>query len=600
MSIRLKLIIIFLAIALIPIIFVSMITFHNYTNSIEDTRFSQMRYLTVIKAERIEAYFNNLKADIEIAANSKGTEFLDNLFKQLESSINLNAIMIIDKKGKITYEKNSHSHRIDLLVSEEIHKKELEAGKKGVHFSDIYSDNNSTSGFSMMITAPILDSRKVLSGVVAFEVDMAPIYKLIQDVTGLGETGETLIGKKFGNEVIYLNPLRNDPQTTLKKRVTIGGSVGRPIQEASTGKKGFGEYFDYRGVKVIAAWQYIPSLDWGVVAKIDYREAFADIENLKKLVILILCIVIFLSGIMAISLAQSVSAPIKKLTEGAEIIGSGNLDYKVGTCMKDEIGTLSRSFDKMTGDLKKITASRDELDTEITERKKAEEELKALNKELEAFTYSVSHDLRSPLRAIDGFSKILMEEYNDKLNDEGRRQFNIISANIKRMGELIDDLLELSRLGRKEITCSSINLKDILFSVINELKSNIIKRNIDFQIKEIPEAAVDRVLIKQVFINLLTNALKFTSHKNNAIIEIGGNVEGNKAIYYIKDNGVGFDMQYAHKLFGIFQRLHGQEEFEGTGIGLAIVKRIINKHGGEVWAQGKVNEGATFYFSLPK
>ncbi|OGS23627.1 MAG: hypothetical protein A2297_08335 [Elusimicrobia bacterium RIFOXYB2_FULL_48_7] len=604
MPIRLKLIIIFLVVAIIPIIFVSLVTFHNYTSSMEAFRFSQMRYLTANKAERIESYFNNLAANIEIAAgNQHVTGFLDNQLRKLESILGLNTIFLVDRTGKAIYVKNPLHRESALSNFYQEHKKELEAGKKGVFFSDIYPDSSSASGFSMLATAPVFSSGKpggVLTGIIAFEVDMAVVYRLIQDVNGMGKTGETLIGKKFGNEVVFLNPLRHDPQAPLKRRITLGGRAGMPVQEAALGKTGYGEYSDYRGVKVIAAWQYIPSLGWGVVAKIDESEAFADIMNLKKLVILIILIVIFLSALMAVSIAQSVSGPIKKLTEGAQIIGSGNLDYKVGTNLNDEIGQLSRSFDKMTGDLKNITASRNELNIEIAERKKVEEALIAVNKELEAFTYSVSHDLRSPLRAIDGFARILMEEYNHKLDAEGKRQFEIISRNIKRMGELIDDLLELSRLGRKELACSSINMKEALDSVMEELKASLGERKVEFLVKEIPDAPADRVLIKQVFINLLTNALKFTAIKKNVIIEIGGNPEPGRNVYYVKDNGVGFDMQYANKLFGIFQRLHGQEEFEGTGIGLAIVKRIITRHGGEVWAEGKVNEGATFYFSLPK
>lgn len=592
MPIRLKLIIFFLEIALIPIIFVSMLTFHNYKNSIEELRFSQMRYLTALKAERIEVFFASLKADIEIEANFyriKG-DLSDNKLSRLKDILKLNAILLFDKKGKAIV-----AHGSPALSAEG--REAVEAGKKGTCFSDIY---NSGGRFLMLVAAPVSDDRGAFAGVIAFETDMEPVYKLIQDATGLGESGETLIGKKYGNEVLYLNPLRHDPGAALKRKVALGEKAGRPIQEASQGRTGSGKYLDYRGKKVIAAWQYMPSLDWGVVAKIDESEAFSVIANLKKLVVMILAIVSFLGGIMAVSLAQSISAPIKKLTEGAELIGSGNLDFRVGMNLKDEIGQLSRTFDKMTSDLKRITASRDELNSEIAERKRVEEELKALNKELEAFTYSVSHDLRSPLRAIDGFARILTEEYKDRLDGEGKRQFGIISDNIRRMGELIDGLLELSRMGRKELTCSVVDVGEILNSAVNELKSALEGREIDFVIGEIPRAPADRAMLRQVFINLLSNAIKFTAARKAAVIEIGGRPEEHRAVYYVRDNGAGFDARYAGKLFGIFQRLHGQGEFEGTGIGLAIVKRIINKHGGEVWAEGKVNEGAVFYFSLPR
>jgi light-regulated signal transduction histidine kinase (bacteriophytochrome) len=226
--------------------------------------------------------------------------------------------------------------------------------------------------------------------------------------------------------------------------------------------------------------------------------------------------------------------------------------------------------------------------------------LEDANNELEAFAYSVSHDLRVPLRAIDGFSRIVIEDYEDKLDEEGIRLLNIIRENTKKMGQLIDDILLLSRAGRQEMTISELDITSLAKNIYNEFNHDTEGRNIDFTVDNLPSTKGDRALLTQVLTNLIGNAIKFTREKENAHIEVGFKEDKDNNIYYVKDNGAGFDMKYYDKLFGLFQRLHSQEEFEGTGVGLSIVQRIISRHGGRVWGEGEVGKGATIYFSIPK
>lgn len=271
--------------------------------------------------------------------------------------------------------------------------------------------------------------------------------------------------------------------------------------------------------------------------------------------------------------------------------------------LRKEDGSLY-GFAKITRDLTERKKAEDhisKLNTELEQRVvERTAQLEAANKELEAFSYSVSHDLRAPLRAIDGFSRVVLEDYIDKLDDEGKRYLNIIGSNTKKMGQLIDDLLVFSRLGRQELRASGIDMGKLAKAVSEELKLAAPERKLEFTINTLIPAQGDQAMIRQVFFNLLSNAVKFTRPKERAVIEVDGRSEGNENVYTVKDNGVGFDMQYVNKLFGVFQRLHSSEEFEGTGVGLAIVQRIIHRHGGRVWAGGKVGEGATFYFSLPR
>jgi hypothetical protein len=249
---------------------------------------------------------------------------------------------------------------------------------------------------------------------------------------------------------------------------------------------------------------------------------------------------------------------------------------------------------------------------DITEGKKAEMaiqgfneslrrsnvELQASNSELEAFAYSVSHDLRAPLRTIDGFSHALLEDYDDKLGVQGKDYLRRVRASTQRMAQLIDDILKLSRVTRSEMNIEKVNLTQIAWSIINELQKSQPERLINIKIAEGLEDTADPRLMRVALENLLSNAWKFTGKQSEAVIELGSRKEGEKKVYFIRDNGAGFDMAYADKLFAPFQRLHTIEEYPGTGIGLATVRRIINRHGGSVWAEGQVDKGATFYFSL--
>ncbi|MDD5248751.1 MAG: ATP-binding protein [Rhodocyclaceae bacterium] len=226
-------------------------------------------------------------------------------------------------------------------------------------------------------------------------------------------------------------------------------------------------------------------------------------------------------------------------------------------------------------------------------------ELEAANKELESFSYSVSHDLRAPLRAIDGFALILTEEYDSKLDEDGRHCLDRIRSNAVRMGTLIDDMLDFSRMSRREMAVAPVDMAALAREVFDEVRGAAPQRKIELRLGDLPPARGDRAMLRQVLVNLIANAVKFTAERAEAVIEVTGAAAGKEIVYNVKDNGVGFDMRYVDKLFGVFQRLHSAADFQGTGIGLAIVKRIVERHGGRAWAEGAIGTGAALHFTLP-
>lgn len=242
----------------------------------------------------------------------------------------------------------------------------------------------------------------------------------------------------------------------------------------------------------------------------------------------------------------------------------------------------------------------EELENHVNLLTNLNKNLQYANMELDSFSYSVSHDLRAPLRAINGYSQVLMEDYGDKLSDEGKRNINTIIRNAQKMGSLIDDLLTFSRVGKQNLTKVFLNMDNLVESVVNEFMAQPQRSSgVEFRVNPMQLVQGDNSMLKLVITNLVSNAVKYSSKKEKPVVEIGSYKENENLVYYVKDNGAGFDMKYYDKLFGVFQRLHSSSEFEGTGVGLALVQRIIKKHHGNVWAEAKPDEGATFYFSLP-
>jgi signal transduction histidine kinase len=362
------------------------------------------------------------------------------------------------------------------------------------------------------------------------------------------------------------------------------------VRAALAGIESAGQYLNpVEHEEELGAYRPLSRFGWVAVYSVPVRVALGPAELLTRWIVGGSAALAVLLGLVAVFVARRVAEPIGRLTIAAESIGTGDFRERLDIRTGDEIEVLAAAFNRMA-------AALGETEGELRGRA---EELEAANRELEAFSYSVSHDLRAPLRAMDGFTRILVEEESGALSARGQRFLGLVRENAGQMGHLVDDLLTFSRLGRQSIRKQLVDPAVLVRQVLEDLEPERNGRRVEIVMTELSACEGDPVLLKQVWANLLANALKFTRDREPARIEIGSEEAGAGTVYSVRDNGVGFDMRYADKLFGVFQRLHRAEEYEGTGVGLAIVQRIVQRHGGRVWTEAEEGKGATFYFTIP-
>lgn len=447
-------------------------------------------------------------------------------------------------------------------------------GKNGSYVQNVYY-SITLKAPAMTASAPIYSQDGRLLAVLAARIDMNELNAFITRYTGLHQSDEAYL-VNASNLYITQPRLISDP--AVLQRGAHSEAVNRCLEYSS----GTISALDYRGVQSLIVYKWLSDRNVCLIVKIDEAEALAPANTLSRTITAVSGLILIVTSVLAYWLARSITQPILILQEGAARFGRGELDHQIEVRGTDEIGDLAVSMSGMANNLRN---SRTELENSI--------------KELDAFSYSVSHDLRAPLRAIDGFSQALLRMHAPSLGEAGQHYLKRILTNTQNMSDLIDGLLQLSRLSRQPINLETISTLAIVNQALEELHAEQADRQVDFSIaQDLPACQSDAILLKQVYINLLSNALKFTRAREQTRIEVGFLPAGGNPIYFVRDNGAGFDMAFADKLFGAFQRLHSYNEFPGTGIGLAIAQRIIHRHGGRVWAEAQVDRGATFFFTL--
>lgn len=632
MSIRNKLLISCLAIAIVPMFTIAFLSFVHAREALKSARMAELVSIADLKVKMLDDFVRTLKVEAEIARGYinvrtnlpvvtgyagdrddpsylRAKKTLDGQLRHFMRTGGFRDLMLADGKGRVVYTANEAHEDTDMDAPLPAPPgMDFESMKEGVFISGIFPDPVEGEGYMMLITAPVESFEGEFAGFIAFEIDTDPIYDLIQDTTGLGETGETLIGKKKEGYALFLNRLRHDRDSAMKRRANFGDRSAFPMQEAVNGRSGAGVQVDYRGEESVAAWRHIPSMDWGLVAKIDTSEAFYPIRRLRRFTALIGVLAVGLVIIVTINIVRSIASPLGALQRGIEEIGEGDLDYRVEVDTKDEIGALADAFNRMTDNLRAMTASRDELDREVVERMRTEERLKESQAQLVqsekmsavgTLVAGVAHELNNPMMGILNFI-----QYCKKRTPEDDKRHGVLAdaeRETLRCQDIVTNLLTFSRMDKEGEEGRTLESVETLFDRVFKLlayRMGMLRVELNrHRAEDTPDVWMKANSIQQVFFNLVNNALDAMETAGRKEIDVDIRPEGGFVRVTVADTGQGIAQQDMPSIFEAFYTT--KPAGKGTGLGLSMCRSIVIEHGGDITCESKAGGGTTFTVLLP-
>lgn len=427
----------------------------------------------------------------------------------------------------------------------------------------------------MVVPIFVLDSGK-LEGMIVADVRLKAVWDLVARIRP-ANSGVSFIVDSEDRIIAHSNPSVVLRETRFDQQRADGIQIGQSGQQSV----------------LVSQVISFGIQSFHVFVESPVFEALSLTIQTISIMLILVVIASLIAGSLGSLMVRRIVRPIEDIAASARAINAGDLSRRVAIQSRDELGVLAIAFNGMTTQLKALI---DDLEKRVRERT---QKLEAANNELEAFSYTVSHDLRAPLRQIDGYVDLLTSSCRADLDEKGLHFLDAIVDSTRQMRELINDLLQFSRIGRAEMRMEAVDMNQVLQEALASVQESCSGRAIEWIVGMMPVVRGDSILLRQVWINLLGNAVKFTRAKESARIEVGCSEHEREIVFVVADNGAGFDMKYADKLFNVFQRLHSEDEFEGSGIGLAIVRRIVERHGGRIWAEGEEGRGAKFSFTLP-